>query len=94
MKKFIIFSMLVSIALVLFLSPFASSFPDGLEKVAESLKFVEKETSLIKSPLPDYSVPFIKNETFSTILSGVVGVLIVYLLIYFISKFLAQREQK
>jgi hypothetical protein len=68
----------IGIALVITLfSPFASSDPDGLERVAEDKAFIEEERDPSYEIIPDYTFPGIENERLATILSGIVGVLIV-----------------
>lgn len=56
----------VAVSLALFVSPWASSAPDGLEKVAEDKGFVEKaeetEPAWDKAPLPDYAIPGLETE--------------------------------
>jgi cobalt/nickel transport protein len=71
----------ISLLMALFLSPLASSSPDGLEKVAELKGFKEKGEgwNLWKhAPLPDYAVPWIKNKEVSTALSGLLGTLSIF----------------
>jgi hypothetical protein len=58
-------------------SPFASSNPDGLEKVAEDKEFSHHAEGPSYEIIPDYTFPGVKNERLATILSGIVGVLIV-----------------
>lgn len=58
------------------LAPFASSDPDGLEKVAETLKIEEPET-LWSGLMPDYTLPTVRNPYLSTVLAGFLGVLLV-----------------
>jgi hypothetical protein len=58
------------------LVPFASSDPDGLEKVAETLG-VEEHESESPSLMPDYTVPAVENAYGSTLLAGVFGVFLV-----------------
>lgn len=73
----------VALLLALFLSPFASSSPDGLEKVAETKGFLEKGeewTFWRYAPFSDYSIPWIKNEKVSTALSGLIGTLAIFLI--------------
>lgn len=68
----------MAIALVVaFISPLASSEPDGLERVAEDQGFIEQAQDPTYMILPDYTVPFIESEAFTTIVAGVIGVLIV-----------------
>jgi len=58
---FILAGLALSVALALIVSPFASSSPDGLEKVAEDKGFLEKaeetEPAWDSAPIPDYAVP-------------------------------------
>ena len=71
----------ISLLLALFLSPLASTSPDGLEKVAEMKGFLEKSEGwkLWKfAPLPDYDIPWIKNEKVSAALSGLIGTLAIF----------------
>lgn len=79
---FIIIGLLISIILAVFISPFASESPDGLERVAEDLNFINRAEGreVIQAPLPDYSVPSIKNETVSGSFAGLVGTIITFVL--------------
>ncbi len=68
----------VGLALLITLfSPFASSDPDGLERVAEDKGFIEEADGPTFEIIPDYAVPGVENERVATIMSGVIGVLIV-----------------
>jgi hypothetical protein len=58
-------------------SPFASSDPDGLERVAEDKGFIEEARGPSFEIIPDYTFPGVENERLATILSGIVGVLVV-----------------
>lgn len=80
MKKIIWIGLAVSLIIGFFLSPFASSLPDGLEWVGEKLGFIHlgEGPQAIKSPLPDYALPGVKNEKIATSLAGLIGVLIVF----------------
>lgn len=91
MKRWVILGLIVSIVLVLF-SPFASSFPDGLERVSEIFKFSEKGTNLINSPLPDYSFPLINNPILSTIIAGLIGTILVFLILFMIGKLIKKKD--
>ncbi|MFV0407155.1 MAG: PDGLE domain-containing protein [Propioniciclava sp.] len=61
------------------LSSFASSSPDGLERVAEDHRFAEysRDTATAASPFADYATSGITTAWLSTATAGVVGVLIV-----------------
>ena len=84
MKKTFIFLFIFAVLLVLLLSPFASKKPDGLERVAIDKEFDnrQEEKPVLKAPLPDYSIPVIKNEAVSTVLSGIIGALITFILVF------------
>jgi hypothetical protein len=79
-RLFLIAGLLVTIGLALVVSGFASSSPDGLEKVAGDKGFLEtaKDHLLADSPLADYAVKGVDNERLSTGLSGLIGVLITF----------------
>ena len=70
----------IVILLAAFISPWASSSPDGLEKVAEEKGFSDKaetgKPAWEHSPMKDYAMPGIKSEKTSTGISGLVGVVI------------------
>lgn len=66
------------IAIVLaFTSPLGSSHPDGLEFIAEQSGFLHLAQNPAYNILPDYTVPFIHDEALTTIVAGVIGVLVV-----------------
>lgn len=67
---------LIALIVVLF-SPFASSNPDGLERVAGDLGFLNAGQSAPYSIIPDYTLPFLGETALSTIAAGVIGVLVV-----------------
>jgi len=73
----------IGIALLITLfSPFASSEPDGLERVAENEGFVEKAKDAPYEVIADYALPWVDNEDLATIIAGIIGVLIVTTLIF------------
>lgn len=77
---FIGVALIVAAVLAIFISPFASSSPDGLEKVAEDKGFLraaeEADTAWDHSPVPDYAMPGVNNEKVATGLAGIIGVLL------------------
>lgn len=66
----------VSLALAGGVSYYASSHPDGLEKVAGDVGFLDsaKESAVKDSPLAEYGVAGVDNERISGGLAGVIGV--------------------
>jgi len=67
--------------LVLLLSPFASSNPDGLERVASDLGFLQTGQASAYQILPDYTIPFLGSTPLSTVLAGAAGLIVVGLII-------------
>lgn len=66
----------VSLAVAGGLSYYASSDPDGFEKSAGEIGFLDtaKESPLKDSPLAEYGVAGVENERISGGLAGVIGV--------------------
>ena len=79
---FMLTGLLFSLALGTALSPFASSSPDGLEKVTEKEGFLRREVgerhAWTGSPFPEYTVGGIENERASTAVAGFVGTLVTF----------------
>jgi cobalt/nickel transport protein len=87
----------VSLLMALFLSPFASSSPDGLEKVAEMERFKERGEGwkLWKyAPLPDYAIPWIGSEKVSKAISGLSGTVAVFLIAFGFGKWMKRSPLK
>jgi cobalt/nickel transport protein len=85
---------LLAALVALFLSPFASSWPDGLERVAEDTGFLQKAEEvepLVSSPLPDYVFPGLTNEKVATSLAGIIGTLLMFALGYGVAMGLKRR---
>jgi cobalt/nickel transport system permease protein len=78
-------------ALLALLSPFASGSPDGLERVAEDTGFLSSGLDPRYNILPDYTIPGLDGGL-STILAGLVGLLIVAALGYGIATLLRRRR--
>lgn len=79
-KLFVVAGLLVAVGGGLLLSPFASSAPDGLERVAADKGFLHSADghALSDSPVANYSVKGVQDEKLSTGLAAVVGVLITF----------------
>jgi hypothetical protein len=75
-KRFLIAGLLVALALAGVVSFYASTKPDGLEKVAadKGINAREEDHALKDSPLGDYGVQGVGNERLSGGLAGVIGV--------------------
>jgi cobalt/nickel transport system permease protein len=75
-RGWVVAGVLISLAVVL-LSPLASADPDGLERVAGDLGFLNKGVSAPFELIPDYTLPFLENTSLSTILAGMIGLVVV-----------------
>ncbi len=92
MKAYFKALILILVCLVV-LIPFASSAPDGLEKVVETLGIEETDTAH-ESPMPDYTVPEVENEYCSTLIAGVVGVFLVLGAAFVLGKSVAKSAKQ
>jgi cobalt/nickel transport protein len=72
----IVTGLVVSLLLAGGVSYYASSQPDGLEKVAGDIGFLDsaKESAVEEGPLAGYGVAGVENERISGGLAGVIGV--------------------
>ncbi|MDX9990941.1 MAG: energy-coupling factor ABC transporter permease [Anaerolineales bacterium] len=82
---------LISILAVL-LSPFASANPDGLERIAEDVGFLERGLAAPYQILPDYTIPFLGETALSTVVAGIVGALVVLGMIVLLGSLLKKKE--
>ena len=94
MKKVIIYGLAISFLLAGGISFFASSSPDGLERVAEDKGFLSagEGKEIFKAPLPDYSAKFIENTFLSNAFAGIAGTLLVFSVIFAAGKILIKRK--
>jgi len=80
-RQFAVYGLLVAVGLALFVSPFATSWPDGLERVAARLGFEHRASPAgLASPLPDYAVPGVSSAVASTMVAGIAGTLAAFVL--------------
>jgi cobalt/nickel transport system permease protein len=82
-----------ALGLVLFISPFASEWPDGLESVASRLGFSQKAVlgSGPSQPLAEYSFPGISSPPLATIMAGVLGIATVTVVAFAIARAIRKR---
>jgi len=84
---------LLAAAIVIFAAPWASSSPDGLEAVGERLTFIELSRSSWSIWLEDYALPGWGErwEGMGTVLVGLAGTAVVFLLTIILTRGLKQR---
>jgi hypothetical protein len=75
-------------------SPLASSSPDGLERVAENKGFIDLAGSSPFQIIADYAFPGIENEALATIVSGIIGVLVLFGMAYGLAWLLVNTGKK
>jgi hypothetical protein len=77
MRRFTILALAVAVGLAAAASPYASSSPDGLEKVAGDRAFLDRAVQK-DSPAPDYAFPGVDDSRVATGLAGFAGTLVVF----------------
>ena len=95
-KKFLISGFVISLFLAGVVSFYASSNPDGLEKVAQDIGFLDtaKEHTNADGVLADYGVKGIDNERASVGVAGVIGVIGTAVVGGLLFKFLVRKPKK
>jgi cobalt/nickel transport system permease protein len=73
-------------------SPLASSNPDGLSAVAETLGFAERASTTAGSPLAGYSLPGLADPAAATVLAVLLGTLIVFAVAVLVGRGLRPRD--
>jgi hypothetical protein len=93
MKNKIVIALIITAAVIFLAAAFASSYPDGLEFVAEKLGFISSATEepTVSSPLPDYTLPGIRSPFWSTVLAGMIGGAVVFVSAVVVGKLLRRR---
>ena len=90
--KFLPIFLGISILIAAAIAPFASSLPDGLERVAKDLGFIDKDSgSVLESPMADYQAPVAANEKASTAFAGILGTMLVFAVVYLAARTLRKR---
>jgi cobalt/nickel transport system permease protein len=90
-KGWIVVGLLLSLAVVA-LAPLASADPDGLERVAHNLGFLDLSREAPYNLLPDYTVPFLGETPLSTILAGALGAMGVAALVVLLMRMLRRSD--
>lgn len=79
--------------IVIVLAPLASPDPDGLVRVAEDRGFMTEAHDAAYEILPGYSVPGVEDPGITTIVAGLIGVIIVFALVWALGVLLARRRR-
>ncbi len=86
-----VFGLLITVVVVILAAAFASPDPDGLERVAEDKGFLDAAQGSSYEIIPDYTVPGI-DGTVSTIIAGIIGVAIVFAVVFVLGRVMARRR--
>lgn len=94
--KFYLIFFAAALVLAAVVSFYASSSPDGLEKVAGEIGFLEtaKDHTNSDFALADYGVAGVENERFSVGLAGTIGVVTTGLVAVVLFMALGRKKQK
>lgn len=76
-RRLILGGLMIAILIAASSAFLASGSPDGLERVAEDHGFLNRAQDAPYQVLPDYTVPGLGDGPMSTIVAGVVGVVLV-----------------
>jgi len=79
---------------VALLSPLASPHPDGLERVAEDEGFLDQAEDAPYEFIPDYAFPGIENEAVGTIVAGLAGTVLLFVLGCALAWLLRRRSER
>jgi hypothetical protein len=97
MRLFTVVALALAVGLATAASPFASSSPDGLEKVAQDKGFLH-DGRLAKvqedAPAPDYAFPGVHDARLATGLAGFTGTLLVFAAGYGLARVTIRRPPR
>jgi cobalt/nickel transport system permease protein len=92
LSSFVAAGLVMSVALVVFVAPFASGSPDGLESVAQThASGAAADPVWNLSPLGDYQLPGVQDGRLSTALAGVIGTIALFVLIVGAGRLIGRR---
>lgn len=82
----------IAVVVVVVLAPLASGDPDGLEWVAGEQGFIASAQDALYSIFPGYTIPGVDDPVVSTVLAGLIGVGIVFAIMFGLGRLLARRR--
>ena len=94
-RDLLMYGALITIGVVLFISPFASRWPDGLEAVAAKLGFESAAVAhpLVSSPFERYTIPGLGSPVAATVIAGLAGTCIVFVGGFLLARLLTRRSR-
>ncbi|MBN1341249.1 MAG: PDGLE domain-containing protein [Phycisphaerae bacterium] len=85
------YGVLIALGLALFISPFASESPDGLDMTAEKLGFDGKANVVTPAPMPEYKIERMSAGRLGTSLAGAAGTVVVFVFSWLLARALVPR---
>jgi cobalt/nickel transport system permease protein len=91
---FVVVGLVMAAALALFVSPFTSGAPDGLQSVAQANGVDVSQTAPLwrLSPLGGYRLPGIESQGLSTALAGIIGTAALFALVIGVGRVLGRKR--
>ena len=86
----VLLAVIIGLAILL---PFASAYPDGLETVVQNAG-LEEPNAFWHGLMPDYSLPTIEDPYFSTLASGLAGILLVLAFAFLFGRVATRRARR
>ena len=91
--ELLLFGGIIALGLALFVSPFASHLPDGLDHVAGLLGFAGRERQVLaKPPLAGYHLPGVQSPALATALAGGVGTVLMFAIAWGMARLLVRAD--
>jgi PDGLE domain len=90
-RMFLVLALALAVGLATAASPYASSSPDGLERVAAEKRFLDRGESH-DAPLSDYAFPGVDDPRVATGLAGFAGTLGVFAAGYGLALIIRRRR--
>ena len=88
--EFLLFGLIIVLGLAVFVSPYACSWPDGLDKVAEKFGFAGRAAVTVKAWFPDYKIPGFSSNALATALAGTLGAVLMFGLAWMVGRVLVK----
>jgi cobalt/nickel transport system permease protein len=92
--EFLAFGLVIALGLAIFVSPYACSWPDGLDKVAERFGFQGHAATLVRTWIPDYKMPGISSTGIATAIAGAIGTLFMFALAWVVGRLLVRDKPR
>ncbi len=94
LRDTLVLGSIIVLGMALFLTPLASSFPDGLERVAEQLGFADKDGgAALHGLMPDYQAPGVSSSVVATALAGAFGAMVAFGLAWMLGRMLNPKTR-